>query len=108
MRVYIDISVFSSPTESYGVINGDMEMDVIPRVGESISFAFPINKEIMPLSASWFLGALKVTDITHRPTSSGTSVLVCLEPVILTSIDQCKALSDYMEKGFVLGTDEHQ
>jgi hypothetical protein len=107
MDVHIDISLFSSSAGSFGVINGTLAMDIIPRIGDSISFGFPKNEGVLPLGVTWFVGILKVTDVLHTPKDNGTQVSVCLESVVLDSKDKCKTLSTYFEKGFGLYTDEH-
>lgn len=107
MKVDIDISVLLSPMESYGVVNGSLELGVMPRIGESISFAFPVNEEVARLAGAWWPKAIVVERVTHTPAAQGTSVLTDLEPLLFESVEQCREFSEYMEKGFGLFADAH-
>ncbi len=105
MKVRIDISLFSSPTESYGVIHGSIDLASTPRIGESISFLFPLNEKIRPLEGEWWPESLLVKNVTHAPVLAGASVLLALEPVVLESRNQCEAYAEYLENGFGLFVD---
>ena len=105
MKVNIDISIFT-PTTSFGVITGTLDVSVIPRIGESISFVFAPNNDVTAPEGV-LLPQLKVEHVIHASYEDGPTVSIMLEEANFESIVECRAVSEYLEKGFGLFLDEH-
>ena len=107
MKLRIDISIFLSGVTSFGVVSGEIELDFIPRVGETVSFMLPLNN-IPPLAEHWFNSSLKVENVAYSVSPKMPNVMLSLEPIVLDSKEQCRKLSKYFETGFGLYVDEHE
>ena len=106
MKLNVDLSLFLSPSGSFGVVGGEIELDFIPRIGEEISFMLPINK-IPPFAEPWFKYNIKVENVLYSVSPEIPNVILFLEPIVLDSKDQGHKLSKYFEEGFGLYLDEH-
>jgi hypothetical protein len=52
MKVNVDISVFSSPTSSFAGIWGEIDLPVVPCVGDEMSFLFGEGESMPPVDPS--------------------------------------------------------
>ena len=60
MKFNIDISVFIRSGGSFGHVSGTLELDILPLVGDTLSFAMP--RDVSLRKPHTFLGHLKVED----------------------------------------------
>jgi hypothetical protein len=99
MRIDIDFSIFTSTPSAEGVISGSIEVDVLPRAGETISFFNAPNKSTFPPRAS-FDPLLKVMNVIHNASSRG--VALQLQDVTLPNKQSVAEVATYLEQGFGL------
>ena len=98
-RVYVDISVFT-PTSSVGVVNGHMNLGVVPTEGGLVSFDTP-HRPIAPLDVPGFKPNITVEQVL--PPVPGTSeVLLSLADVTLATRADALKVAQYLEQGFGL------
>jgi len=106
MNAHVDPSIFSSPTDSFGMASGDVAFELLPRVGEVVSFAHPIGDPTATIpELPGFSFQLKVERVIHAPLGGSFSVILMLEDVVLQGVEQSLALAEYMERGFGLDVD---
>jgi hypothetical protein len=105
MRVEIDISVFIGTESAAGMVSGSIDLAVLPRVGETISFISPPKSA--PYPAAFGLNSqLKVENIIH---TAGTQIiLVLLADIVLPSAESVEAVASYLEQGFGLFYEPHE
>ena len=104
MKVYIDISIFTE-TLAIGSVNGELELQEIPRVGDTITFMVPTNKNILPLSGLEF-DTLMVEHVTFWPLPCvAGSVSLTLKDLMLDTPEDGLKVAKYLEKGFSLNFD---
>ena len=97
MRIDIDFSIFTSAPSAEGVISGSIEVDVLPRAGETISFLNAPNKFILPSGAD-FDPLLKVENVIHNASSRG--VALQLQDITLPNKQSVSEVVAYLEQGF--------
>lgn len=105
MKLQVEFSVFAPANYSLGTVNGILDLEVVPRVGELVVFGFP-EKNVEPPELQRFVRQLKVEQVLHMPQASLT-VILSLSPVVLPTIEEGKAFFSFMEQGFGLLTDFH-
>jgi hypothetical protein len=106
MKIYIDISIFTDIL-AVGNVKGTIEVEAIPRIGDSISFLFPINKNVMPCSIKSFNSQIKVENVIFNPLpNAGGGVLLLLQDLKLDTLEDAIKVSKYLEEGFSLFFDE--
>ena len=103
-RVYVDISVFT-PTSSVGVVNGHMDVAVVPTEGSSVSFDTPRNV-IEPLDVAGFIPSIEVEQVLP-PVPGTNEVLLSLADVTLATRADALKVAQYLERGFGLYFNEH-
>jgi len=103
MKVAIDVFVHTALGVPIGSVNGVLEYDDVPQIGDSLSFVFPPRKDA-PRVAS-FSGVIKVTNrlisVVNGPEAA--KALVTLEDIVTTTTDEGIAIAKYLEAGFGLG-----
>lgn len=104
MRVVIDISVFSDESGSYGVVSGPLDVEIVPVVGDVVSFSGAKAGTLFPSGTS-FRGALRVTDRVVPANEGQGDVLVCLEDLKLRTDADASDCMSYFQNGFGLGFD---
>ena len=84
-----------------------MELDVLPRAGETISFNQPTHA-VDPLRVSDFLPHLKVDHVLHTPNAGGAHASISLADVVVPTLDDARQIFAYFERGFGLYADEYE
>lgn len=97
MKVDIDFSVFTSPSDAYGNVTGSLELCALPVVGDRVSFLFARDSS---LPGSSFDGFLVVTD--RRLDAEQGTCTIGLEELVATSASEAEILMKYFETGFGL------
>jgi len=104
--VVADLSIFGSPTASFGVASGELDFEVLPRQGEIVSFAQLISLPAIALPRiDGFSFQLRVANVIHAPRGGSFSIMVLLEPAVMRNGADAAALAEYLERGFGLGVD---
>jgi hypothetical protein len=83
-----------------------MELPLVPRIGESVSFLFPGNG-VMPLALPNFSGIRRVESVIHNPSDPATPILLSLEPVTLGTSAEALALFQFFKEGYGLHGNEY-
>ena len=97
MKVDIDFSVFTSPSDAYGNVTGSLELCALPAVGDRVSFLFARDSS---LPGSSFDGFLVVTDRIFDAEQGACTI--GLEELVATSASEAEMLMKYFEAGFGL------
>jgi len=103
-RVYVDISVFT-PTSSVGVVNGHMDLEVVPTEGEVVTFDKP-RSPIAPLNLSDFTPSIAVEHVLP-PIPGSSEVSLSLADITLATRADALKVAQYLEQGFGLYFNEH-
>jgi hypothetical protein len=103
-RVYVDISVFTH-TSSVGVVNGHMDLDVVPTEGGVVNFDRP-RRPIAPLNLSGFTPSITVEHVLP-PIPGGSEVALSLADITLATRADALKVVRYLERGFGLYFNEH-
>ena len=86
--------------------SGELDFEILPRIGETVSFADAPRVPRAPLpKIDAFSFQLRVTDVIHAPAGGSYSTMVLLEPAVLQSNAQAIAFVEYLQGGFGLGVD---
>jgi len=106
MKAHVDLSIYASPSASFGVASGELDFEVLPRQGEIVSFTQATRSPATSLPRiDGFSFQLKVSNVIHAPRGGSFSVMVLLEPAVMHSDAEATAFADYLEQGFGLGVD---
>jgi hypothetical protein len=107
VKAHVDLSIFATPTSSFGMASGDLDFAVLPRRGEIVNLAGPSNSALVPLlqRTGSFSFQLKVEDVLHTPGIADPYVTVLLEPAVMAGDDQAEALGLYLEQSLGLAFD---
>jgi len=104
MKVSVDISIISKSAGAFGVASGTLEFEIVPQIGDTISFATPRVAGLPRVVG--FSGMLRVVDRMLNA-GGGSSAGVSLEDIVVPSVEEARAVATYLEKGFGLGVDIH-
>jgi hypothetical protein len=104
MKIAIDISIMTKSDGAFANVTGTITLEVIPQVGDTISFAFPKTQNVAPVLG--FTGMLRVADRV-LDAGEGPKVSIALEDVILSTVQEARAVGEYLEKGFGLTVDPY-
>lgn len=92
MKVNIDFSLFSSPTDAYGNVTGVIELPAVPKIGDEISLSthrFHV-KRVKPLE--W---------------EGNKTVIIGLDDVVLNSISEAQNFAARLKRELGLTCDEY-
>jgi hypothetical protein len=103
MRIYIDFSVFTH-AQAVGNVHGFLELEVLPRQGELVSFAQP-RQGVIPVNVTGFSHQLAVERVIHA--ANGGRILLSLADVVVGSADDAARLFAYLHDGFALYADDY-
>jgi hypothetical protein len=103
MRIYVDFSVFTHD-QAVGNVHGFLELAVLPRQGELVSFEQP-RQGVIPVNVTGFAHQLAVERVIHG--AHGGRILLSLADVVLGSRDDASRLFAYLLDGFGLYADEY-
>lgn len=106
MKIYIDLSIFSTCHGAVGRISGLLNFAVVPFIGSTIVFTNPGNSAI-PIVLDGFSGLLKVTDLRFEPSNADASIALSLEDIRVSCIEDARKVMKYLEDGFGLTSDEY-
>lgn len=103
MLVNIDISVFSSPTASFANVWGELDLLVVPNVGDEVSFLFKGNDSMPPasLSAGIYVTNRRI-DVDRSP-----SCAIQISDIVAESENGAEAICTYLERSFGLHVDRY-
>jgi hypothetical protein len=107
MKAHVDLSIFASPTSSFGMASGNLDFAMLPRRGEIVNLAGPSDSALVPLlqRTGSFTFQLKVEDVLHTPGAAAPYVTLLLEPAVMAEAAQAEALGLYLEQAFGLAFD---
>ena len=105
MKVNIDISVFIRSGGSFGHISGVLDLDLLPAVGDTLSFAVPRDPAVRKPDA--FLGLLRVDDRVFD-VANRSNVTLMLEDLYFDSAELAQEAGRYLESAFGLAVHAHQ
>ena len=103
-RVYVDISVFT-PLSSVGVVNGYMDLEVVPNEGQVVEFNQPRNP-VVALEIAGFTPRLLVEHVSP-PVAGGKEILLSLSDITVATRADALRVAEYLQAGFGLYFDEH-
>jgi hypothetical protein len=104
VRLSVDFSVFL-PSSSAGVFSGTIELQTLPRIGETISFAHP-KSNVLPVQVPGFAFLLKVEDVLHSANPADV-ISLALEDLTLEHMRDVEVLAQFLKDGFGLRFDPH-
>lgn len=103
MLVSVDISVFSSPTTAFANVWGELELEVVPNVGDEMSFLFKGHESMPPSS---FDARMLVTsrriDVDRSP-----SCAIQISDIVAEDEGAADAVCAYLERSFGLHIDRY-
>jgi hypothetical protein len=102
MKIPIDFSVISKDGDAVGNVEGKLDFENVPELGDSISFLFPLNN-ILPNRDLAPIGLLEVTDRIFIPGPQG-GVTLMLSDLVADTREHALKLMNYFESGFDLHT----
>lgn len=97
MKVRIDFSIYSSPSDAYGNVTGSLDFCIMPAVGDSVSFLFSRDSSLPNTSFEGFL----VVKGRRFDADKGLCT-IGLEELVVTSVSEAEMLMKYFETGFEL------
>lgn len=100
-RVAIELSVSTGQSGAFGRVSGFLNLAVVPRAGERLSFQFPHNG-ILPRQLEGFAMLVAVKGITHLAGAGEGDVFLELEDVELETDEDGAWLLAYLDQGFGL------
>lgn len=99
MKVRIDFSVFTSNGDAVGRINGNLDLAVVPVIGDTVSLMLsPNGMAICP--GHEFGGQLKITDRVIVAGQQDPPIILMLSDLITETRKQALDLMEYFERGF--------
>jgi hypothetical protein len=101
MRVHIDFSVMTADGQAIGNIEGQLDFEVLPALGDTVSFLFS-PKGVLPPENSGLIGSIKVVDRVFRPNPKFDAVILMLSDLVVGTRGQALTLMNYFEAGFGL------
>ena len=104
MKLNIDISVFIRSGGAFGHVSGTLDLDTLPAVGDTLSFAVPRDASIPKPHA--FLGLLRIEDRVFD-VANQASITLMLEDLYFDSADVAREAGNYLEKAFGLAIHVH-
>jgi hypothetical protein len=102
--VYVDISLFT-PTSSVGVVNGYLDLQVVPSEGGIVAFDMPPNP-VQAIEVPEFRPNLSVENVSP-PVAGSEEILLSLSDITVTSREDALKVAAYLEKGFGLYFNEN-
>ena len=102
MKVYIDFSIFDSPTSAFGNITGELDVAESPVVGSKVTFEHNGLLFVTP----GFPGSLRVISMQVGIDLNGNEMpSVALDDVVVGSRAEAADLADQLNRGFGLFVD---
>jgi hypothetical protein len=104
MKLHIDISIFIRSGGSFGHVSGTLELDTLPAVGDTLSFAVPRDPTVLKPQA--FLGLLRIEDRVFD-VANPSAITLMLEDLYFDSAEIAREAGNYLEKAFGLAVHVH-
>jgi len=104
MKINIGISIFIRSGGSFGHVSGTLDLDTLPVVGDTLSFADSRDSTILKPHA--FVGLLKVEDRVLDASNQATPTLM-LEDIYFDSAEIAQEAGRYLESAFGLAVHVH-
>jgi hypothetical protein len=104
MKFSIETLICTNSDGAFGNATGTIELDVVPQIGDTISFAFPKAKGLARVVG--FTGMLWVKDRVLNA-GGGSNVSLALEDLLVGTLKEARAVAEYLEKGFGLSVDTY-
>jgi hypothetical protein len=104
VEISVDISIFALPSASVGMISGKIDLPMLPRIGETLSFMCNENDTPFPVN-SGFDGLLRVEDVLYSVGYKLPPSLM-LGEIEASSVDQAITVGKYFEVAFGLNFDQ--
>lgn len=101
MNIYIDVSVFSEEGGACGNVSGKLELQIVPQIGDSLSFTFSAKSKNIVLPTD-FDGILTVTDRVVLANVDDQKVLISLSDIMVPTRERALKVMDYLESAFGL------
>ena len=102
MKIYIDFSLFDSPTSDFGSITGELDVSESPIVGSKVFFK---HKGLLCVTPS-FSGSLLIISVQDGSDINGNEMLsVSLDDVVVGSRTEAVNLADKLNRNFGLFVD---
>ncbi|GAB7126062.1 hypothetical protein JCM19000A_05690 [Silvimonas sp. JCM 19000] len=102
MKIYLDFTLYHSPTSAYGNVTGFIDLLALPQVNDDIVLLNTLGDEYLP-----FRGSLKVTSTGPAAAGLGADASVILEDVVLSSTSAAESLSTLLENEAGLSCDSY-
>jgi hypothetical protein len=102
MLVHIDFSIFSSPTEAYGNVTGNLDVPDAIRKGDVISILMEGNDRFV----KGFSGKLRVVSVDYLEGES-RKMLIGLDDVVVDSLEDAKELVRQLQEAVGLFFDPY-
>jgi len=97
MKLQIDISIFIRSGGSFGHVSGELDLDTLPAVGDTLSFAVPRDASIP--KPHEFLGLLRIEDRVFDA-SNQSMISLMLEDLYFDSTEIAQEAGSYLERAF--------
>jgi hypothetical protein len=95
MKIYIDFSIFDSPTSAFGNITGELDLAEIPVVGSKVTFE---HNGLLCLSPH-FMGSLRIISVQSGKDIDGNEMpSVGLEDVVVSSRVEAADLANKLNR----------
>jgi hypothetical protein len=107
MKINVDLSLFYGSTGAFGRVSGEIDLPVVPQMGNTVSFMFP-NNDVLPVIVKGFDGLVTVAGVRFAPQSLKTAVTLDLGEVVLETREDARKVMTYLEEGFGLFGEEYE
>ena len=98
MKVHVDCSILLADGTAYGMVAGELEFEVLPRIGEVILLG-EVEKYQRPRTAGHrFSGHFEVEQVMHRPIpTENVRAQLSLKCLTLETADEARDIMTYLE-----------
>ena len=107
MKVDIDFSIYSEEEGAYGSVSGEISVNVLPHIGDTISFLFS-GKNIALDPLIGFDGMLEVTNRIISANREDRKLALSLGDVVVPTKNDALKLMQYLESAFDLFADIYE
>lgn len=94
MKIRIDFSVITRDGQAIGNVEGQLDFEVLPEIGDTISFLFAPNETLPPRDSSC-IGSMRVADRIFRPCLKSGAVILMLGDLMASTKERAIELMRY-------------
>ena len=105
VKCHISFPVYLESGAAFGSLIGSMELPFVPRIGESISFNTP-DFRLLPPAIPNYVPISRVENVLYDPASPSLPVILTLEPVVLSTAEEARAVMKFFDNGHNFIADE--